>query len=229
MALQRIYDRILDFPVFQGVGLRDLEDIIFQTKFDFHTIPDGKKIIESGDKADKLFFLLSGKVLLENESDDHSYKIIEEITIPMMLQPEAMFGYSQRFSFTVTSLKKAGIMTVDKSEVMKFLDRYPIVRLNMVNLLATHVQQLSRRFWRKHGNDLTQRLIDFLASRCVRPAGKKIVRTKMTQLADELNDSRLNVSDALNKLDDDGLIRKFRGGFEIPAMELLINRDSLKH
>ena len=228
MALQRIFDRILSFPVFQGVGVRDLEEIITQTKFDFHTIASGKTIITQGEEANRLYFLLSGSIAIEREADDHSYRIIEEVSVPMMLQPEAMWSSAQRFSLGVKSLDRAGIMTVDKTEVLKFLDRYPVVRLNMITLLATHVQQLSHLFWRRHGDDLSKKLIDFLLFHCLRPAGRKVVKIKMTQLAKELNDSRLDVSVVLNQLNDEGLIHLFRGGFEIPAMELLINRESLK-
>ena len=43
----------------------------------------------------------------------------------------------------------------------------------------------------------------------------------MTQLARELNDSRLDISRALHTLQTDGLIRLSRGKIEIPAIERL--------
>ena len=228
MALQRIFDRLLLFPVFQGVGVRDLEEIITHTRFDFHTVASGKTIIHYNDEANKLFFLLSGKMLVEREADDHSYRFIEELSAPIMLQPEAMWSQGQKFTMEVKSLEKAGIMTVDKTEVMRFLDRYPVVRLNMMNLFTTHIQHLSHQFWRHHGDTLEKKFTDFLLSHCQRPAGRKLVKIKMVQLAQELNASRLDVSIVLNNLDHNGLLRLFRGGFEIPAMELLINRETLK-
>ena len=44
----------------------------------------------------------------------------------------------------------------------------------------------------------------------------------MTRLANEVNDSRLDVSRALNKLQDLQLIKLYRGQIEIPAIENLI-------
>jgi DNA-binding GntR family transcriptional regulator len=45
----------------------------------------------------------------------------------------------------------------------------------------------------------------------------------MTQLAAEVGDSRLDVSRALNSLQDDGLLRLHRGIIEVPQLEHLIN------
>ena len=228
MALQKIFDRLLEFPVFQGLGKIDLEEMVAQTKFDFHKFPSGKMIVREGDKCNRLFFLLSGKIETCRESDDHGYCIYEERSAPLLLQSEALFGYSQRFAQTVTAATEVGIMTVDEDEVLKFLERYHVVRLNVVNRLATNIQQLQRLAWKHQSEDLSQRIIDFVAMRCKVPTGKKVVKIKMTRLAHELNDNRLNVSIALNELADAGLIELRRGSFVIPAMEFLINRYSIK-
>ena len=44
----------------------------------------------------------------------------------------------------------------------------------------------------------------------------------MTRLAEELNDSRLNVSRALNMLQGEGLLELHRGRIEIPQLERLL-------
>ena len=44
----------------------------------------------------------------------------------------------------------------------------------------------------------------------------------MKQLADELNDSRLDISHALNAMQADGLLTLHRGRIEIPMLERLL-------
>ena len=44
----------------------------------------------------------------------------------------------------------------------------------------------------------------------------------MTRLAEEVNDSRLNVSIQLNAMEDEGLITLQRGIITIPALEKLL-------
>ncbi|MDO5446361.1 MAG: Crp/Fnr family transcriptional regulator [Prevotellaceae bacterium] len=228
MALQVIFDKLLDFPVFQGLAKDELETMVGQTKFDFHKYPPRKKIVEAGALCDKLYFLLSGKIEAKRESDDHGYIITEELRAPILQQSEAMFGRSQRFTHTITALTDVAIMTVDKTEVHKFLEKYPVLRLNMISRYASEIQRLSQLSWKHQSDDLTQRLVDFIAMRCMKVSGRKVVKIKMTQLAHELNDNRLNVSNVLNALDKDRLIQLRRGHFIIPAMEILVNRNAIK-
>ena len=59
-------------------------------------------------------------------------------------------------------------------------------------------------------------------SRCIYPAGAKTFYILMKQLANELNDSRLDISNALNEMEEDGLLNLYRGRIEIPMLERLL-------
>jgi len=48
------------------------------------------------------------------------------------------------------------------------------------------------------------------------------VQILMTRLAMEVNDSRLNVSRALNAMQQRGLLRLHRGRIEVPSLERLL-------
>ena len=54
------------------------------------------------------------------------------------------------------------------------------------------------------------------------PAGQKVFFMLMEHLADELNDSRLNVSRVLNQLQREGLVELHRGRVVIPQLERLL-------
>ena len=229
MALQIIYDRILDFPVFHGLGKNEMADIVARTKFDFHKYAPGRTIVRQNDPCSRLYFFLQGTISCEKDSDDYGYTLREEIPAPLLFQPEDFFGYSQRFSRTAVALTEVSLMTVDKEEVQKFLQQYHIVRMNVVNQLATHIQRLASLAWKHQSDDLEQRIINFISLHCLRPVGRKVLKIKMTRLAHELNDSRRNVSGALNALQEKSLVILQRGRIEIPAMEQLLNRFTLKN
>jgi hypothetical protein len=53
------------------------------------------------------------------------------------------------------------------------------------------------------------------------PTGQKSFHILMTRLADEVGDSRLDVSRALNQMQYDGLVVLHRGRIEVPQIELL--------
>ena len=54
---------------------------------------------------------------------------------------------------------------------------------------------------------------------CKRPAGEKHIKIKMETLAKELNDSRLDVSKALNNMKAEGKIMLTRGMIHVPHAE----------
>jgi DNA-binding MarR family transcriptional regulator len=92
----------------------------------------------------------------------------------------------------------------------------------MLNSLAADSQRLRHRAWRSAPQSLRNRITRFFFSRCLYPAGPKTFYILMTQLAAELNDSRLDISRALNEMEDDGLLTLHRGRIEIPMLERLL-------
>ena len=62
----------------------------------------------------------------------------------------------------------------------------------------------------------------FLGQHCLYPAGSKTFYILMTQLADEIGDSRLDISRALNQLQDEGLLQLYRGRIKVMQMERLL-------
>ena len=92
----------------------------------------------------------------------------------------------------------------------------------MINQFATQTQKHIHQVWRRCPRTLRERLIRFLAQHCIYPAGSKSVYILMERLAEELNDSRLNVSRVLNQLQREGLVELHRGRVDIPQLERLL-------
>lgn len=105
---------------------------------------------------------------------------------------------------------------------MLLLETQLVFRLNMLNLLATESQRLHHNQWRQAPRNLRERITRFFFSRCLYPAGPKTFNILMRQLADELNDSRLDISVALNEMQADGLLTLHRGRIEISSLERLL-------
>ncbi|MBR1547259.1 MAG: winged helix-turn-helix domain-containing protein, partial [Prevotella sp.] len=97
-----------------------------------------------------------------------------------------------------------------------------VFRLNMTNQLAAEAQRMTHRIWRPAPKTLGERITRFFFSRCLYPAGPKTFYLLMNQLALELNDSRLDISRQLNRMQDDGLLTLHRGRIEIPMLERLL-------
>ena len=217
-----IYDRLLLLPLFQGMNKTDLTLVAGQTKFGFQRHQQGRTIVSEGDSCDQLHFLMQGTLEVTTHSADHTYSIIESLPAPAILQPEHIFGLTQRYTRSFVAQTPCNMMSLDKSEVMRLTEEFIVFRLNLLNIISTQSQRLQRRLWLQPSQDLKQSIVRFIEARCQRPTGKKTVLIKMTRLAELLNDSRLNVSRALNSLQSQGLLTLSRGRIEIEDLRQLL-------
>lgn len=217
-----IYDQLLQFSLFQGMSRADLMEVVTHTKFGFSKLAAGKTVVKEGNDCKQLFFLTNGTIECETQNDDRTCRVVESISAPYTLQPERLFGLTQRYTSTFKTITSCNLITLDKQEVLLLLETQLVFRLNMLNLLAADAQRLSHRAWRSSPKSLRERIIRFFFSRCLYPAGPKTFYILMQQLGHELNDSRLDISKVLNEMQSDNLISLHRGRIEIPTLEQLL-------
>jgi CRP-like cAMP-binding protein len=222
MASLQIYEKLLLFPLFQGMSRDDLELVAGHTRFGFLKIDADSMVVAEGDDCVQMYFLINGILRVETKADDRGYTVIEQLEAPVILQPEVVFGYTQRYTHTYIVQTDANFITVGKDEVLRLSEDFLVFRLNLLNMFATHTQKTSRLLWQHVPDTLEDRIVRFFAQHCIYPAGPKVFHILMNRLADELNDSRLNVSRALNALQREGKIVLRRGRVEIPQMERLL-------
>lgn len=222
MATLQIYEKLLLFPLFQGMSRDDLELVAGHTRFGFSKMNQGSTIVTEGDDCRRLLFLINGTLRVETMADDRSYMVVEQLEAPVILQPEVIFGYTQRYTHTYIAKTDVNLITVGKDEVLRLSEDFLVFRLNLLNMFATQTQKSSRLLWQHVPVTLEDRIVRFFAQHCIYPAGPKMFHVLMNRLAEELNDSRLDVSRALNALQRDGKIVLHRGRVEIPQMERLL-------
>ena len=215
----QIYDKLLELPLFLGIGATDLAEIVSTTKFGFLKLKPKEILVKENDKGGRLYFLMDGKLIVESHADNHSYSVIEEITAPTAIQPERLFGLVQFYSKTFVAATKCNILYIDKSEVLNLTNNYLIFRLNLLNMLSTQAQRCSRIPWQQHPKDIQEKFVYFVRTHCDHPAGKKTIKINMQTLANELHESRLNVSKMLNALNKNNTIALTRSEINIPSLE----------
>lgn len=217
-----IYDKLLQFSLFQGMSLAELMEVAGHTKFDFVRVSAGKRVVNEGEACSHLYLLTNGQVKAETGSDDHVYRVVETLSAPLMLQPERLFGIQQRYTTAFKAETDCNFLVIDKQEVVLLLETQLVFRLNMFNLMATKSQRTERYPWRPAPKTLRERIIRFFIQHTLYPAGSKTFHILMQRLADEVGDSRLDVSRVLNSMQDDGLLTLHRGRIEIPMLERLL-------
>src|SRR5574344_62555 len=217
MVSSQIYDKILGLPLFQGMNKEDFEEVLTTVKFGFYYLSPGKVIKNEGDKCDHIIFLTDGKAECVSHSDNYSYNVTEIVNSPEVFQPERLFGLMQFYTKTFRTKTECHFITIDKNEVILLSDKYYVFRLNLLNIVSTRTQRLEERQWKKTPLTVKERVLSFFQNHTTSAKGEKIFKITMTTLANEINDSRLDVSMALHELQKDGFKIMKRG-------ELIINQ-----
>lgn len=208
-------------PIFLGLSEKDLTDIVHNTRFNLRHHKKGSVIIEEGQPCTSLICVMEGWVETDTYSDNRTYHLKELIESTQMMEPDKLFGLAQRYRSTCTAYTPCESISISKEEMTQLLERYIIVRLNYLNLLCRMSQQLEELLWQTHTTNMTERITQFIKQHSRYATGRKILHIKMSQLADELNVSRLEISNTLNSMNDEEKIILKRGMIEIPALQLL--------
>lgn len=209
-------------PLFTGMSLDELQRIVSKTKIDFIKAVPKETIARQGEKCGQLLMLIKGQIACYTCTDDGRYAVSETLSGPTILQFGSMFGLFQQFTHTFTAQTTSSLISIDKKEVLKLISSSIVFRLNLINMLSTALQRKQNDTWRSEPQQPTKRIVAFMRRRCLTPTGQKVFHIKMRTLAGELNYSRLEVSRALNELQQRNLLRLSRGRIEVPAMQELI-------
>ncbi len=221
-AQLQIYEQLLRFQLFQGLSRAELLQMAGNTKFGFLKEDSAKEVAREGTPCRQLHFLVSGSLTVSTRSDDGGYEVSEQLAAPWALQPEALFGAEPRYSSTYRTSSSCHFITLSKDEVLRLVDDFLVIRINMLNILSTIAQRHSHLPWRSTPQTLRERFVRFVLAHTVYPAGRKELRILMQRLADELGDSRLNVSRMLHQLASENMLQMHRGRIVIPLLEHLL-------
>lgn len=220
--VDEIFDRLLLLPLFQGIGRKDIQEISGQFRMEFRRRAKRSVIVRQDEACNCLFFVLGGEVCIQRESGNGNYRLCEWSDLPMVVQPESLFGLSTAYARTYAAVTEVDVLRVEKEVVRDILFQYPTFRINYLNLLSTRAQFANRVVWHSVPEDLRLRFVQFVAVRSLRLSGRKELCIGMEALSQELLATRLNVSRMLNGLQDEGLIELRRSRIAIPKLEMLV-------
>ena len=117
---------------------------------------------------------------------------------------------------TYSDKTEVNTISICKSFILTGLMKFEIFRLNYMNIISNRSQTLYGKIWDQTPTDIEGRIMRFILMHLERPVGEKVLKAKMEDLALCLDDTRLNVSKALNNLQDRELIVLRRKEIIIP-------------
>ena len=197
-----MYDKLLQLPLFQGMSKFDFTDILEKVKIHFNKYEPGSCLVRQDTPCNQLIFVLDGEVQIESNDKTHKYTLWENFKSPNVIEP-----YS---------------LNIDKSYILNELCRYEVFNLNYMNMLSNRSQVIYNKLWNAHIGKTRDKIINFLLLRCMTPYGAKKLSIRMEDLARLIDDTRINVSNVLNDLQNRGLIQLGRRTFSIPELREVV-------
>ena len=218
-----MYESLLCLPYFQGMSKDDITAILGKVTFEFKRYGEGDIIFRKGEKCDKIIILIQGCISSVANAPDKTYAITEELSAPSTIEPHSIFGYDTRYQRDYIGKENCTILSIDKQHLFGELSKHNIFTINLLNIICRRTQQIEGNIWNYCRTTLPGRIAQFIASRCETQKGEKHISIKMERLATFLCETRLNISKALNEMEDAGYLSLHRGGITIHGIERMLN------
>lgn len=199
----------------------DIETALGKIHLREKTVCKNTKIVESGLNCRGLFFLVEGTLEMETISEDGKTRVTEVTPEPYILEPERLFGLQQKYFSTYTTRSQCKFLYARKDDILYLLNENIVFRLNVLNILSTLSQRRHLKFWTTTSSETESHIIRFIHQHCRLQTGRKTFHIKMNNLAEAIHASRIEVSAALNKMNNERKIILQRGIITIPEISQL--------
>ena len=217
-----MYDKLLKLPLFQGLSKYDLTVILEKVKIEFRNYKPDELLVRQDEPCTELIYLMDGTIKTCTVDNEAHFTLIEMIQGDFLIEPYSLYGIRPFYNATYRAETEVNVLVVKKKDIIPILCKYDIFNLNFFNLISNRAQTMQQRLWNTHIGNSLERIVNFMSMRCATPAGTKILYVTMEDLADMLDDTRINVSRVLNMLQDKGLISLSRKVIKMNDLKELV-------
>lgn len=220
ISLTQKYELLTKLPLLQGISGKELAHIENMTGMEINEVPAMKRpLIRQNDPCTHLVFLTTGKMMREYTSHDGRFQTKSVLQAPTLLEPYNLFGLNCKFRCSYTPLENVSVITVKKTDVQQHLMKTEIFRINYFNLLSAIIHKKDMLLRPCRHLTVKEKILQFILKLfpdCESQAG---IAIKMTDLAEYIDETRLNTSRALNQLEKAGLMELKRSLIVIPDIK----------
>lgn len=217
-----MYNRLLSLPLFTGMTTGELTQMLAHIHMEFQQYEAGEVIVAQDDRCNKLIYVLKGKVKAEYIDHEHHFVLQEFIDYPFVIEPYNMHGLVQKYEHTYMTEERTDTVMISKQEFHAIMLNYRIPRMNIMNLLCAKVQKAEQLLRQNEPKTVEDKIVQFIRRYSITGKGTKQLQIKMENLANHIQETRINVSNVLKEWNQQGLIKQGRGSFQVTNVEGLM-------
>lgn len=223
--MERLYETLLQSPLFQGVTLFDFNKLIGKLKWHFDKIEKGKTIVSGGEDCAEVVFVLSGNTSITTESPNGLFSVTEYTDKAFFIEPYSLFGLNSKYRSTYIAESDVTIGSFNKLSFITTVNDFLICRINILNILSGRGQGLSNRLWDDTiKNSFESKVIRFILLHCENTEGRKEIKIRVTDLSGIIGVSHVSISATLNAMEKDGFIKTARMRIIVNDVAKLVER-----
>lgn len=220
ISLTQKYELLTKLPLLQGISGKELAHIENMTGMEINEVPAMKRpLIRQNDPCTHLVFLTTGKMIREYTSHDGRFQTKSVLQAPTLLEPYNLYGLNCKFRCSYTPLENVSVITVKKTDVQQHLMKTEIFRINYFNLLSAIIHKKDMLLRPCRHLTVKEKILQFILKLFPDCESQAEIAIKMTDLAEYIDETRLNTSRALNQLEKAGLMELKRSLIVIPDIK----------
>lgn len=220
-----MFEKLQCLPLLMGLSVDDLMDIVEKVKFEFNKYQDGHLIVAQGDKCDKIIYVLNGNLCTCKHDVNKSFMIYEYFNQePYIIEPQNLWGMHQRFDRSYSFTSDGSTCIINKRNINYLMSHYDIIKTNFLNMICNKLQYSTESLSNSLPHTTEEKLMFFIKHNKVGYYGQTEIKIKMQQLANIISDTRLNVSNVLNKWKRLGIAEIHRGNIILFDKKFFNNR-----
>lgn len=223
--MSNIYHTLMQLPLFQGVSRNKLSELIEKTRFHFLKYEDGEKIISRSTPCTHLKFLLTGSIRCEMSTYDGKVKLSQTLHAPDIIAPDHLFGRSTHYPGNYYAEGQVGLMQIDKSTFMTFMQEEPIFLINLLNILSRRSQKNKETLLSMSSGDLRERLAYWILNLTSRNATDIRINARQRDLYGYFGVQRTALLNTLAEMKQDKIIDYTIN--EVTILDRAVLRDML--
>lgn len=205
MKLSDFYLQVTALPLLQGISAKQI--LHMQERKALRIIsmePEEGDIIVKGQKCKTLTMLMQGTLLCITQGD--GWKMEEEIHAPAVIEEEALWSLTQTYKRTYRPKSEGQLLVIDRQHIMQTMLQNDIFRINLLTRMSARLERQYNGNMQPHAKTIEQKIEQFLAHISSTATTPKRLHIKMTTLAAIICETRLNVSRALRRIQEEGTL-----------------------
>ena len=218
-----MFERLQQLPLLQGMSNNDIESFVFKVQLDFQQHIAGEHMAEQDENCKKLIYVINGELKTIFRDPCNNIVVTEYIKAPIAIEPYSMFGMRQRYTRDYVFETDGSTLVIPKNVFLNTLMDYPIIKTNMLNLVCNKMQQANNQLMLSEPASIKNKIIRLVRGYCLNDIGEKVIKIKMETMANIIGETRLNVSNTLKQLNNEGLISQQRNAFTVFDMRKFIS------